>query len=145
MNKIGNIKHGKYHTRLYNIYRGMKDRCYYKSHNRYNYYGGRGISICGEWLNDFMAFYTWAIDNGYDDNLTIDRIDVNGNYEPCNCRWLTPKEQSNNRRSNVYLTYNNKTQTIKQWAEELGINYKCLWKRHKLGWSDKECLFGRYK
>lgn len=135
--------HGKTHTRLYNIYRGMKARCYNKNYQAYKNYGGRCIRICDEWLNDFMNFYNWAYENGYDDNLTIDRIDVNGNYEPNNCKWATRKQQNLNTRQNVYLTYNGKTQTMKEWAEELNIHYKVIQRRHKKGWSDKECLFGK--
>lgn len=138
------IKHGKYHTRLYHIYYKMKTRCYNKHHISYKDYGGRGIKICNEWLNDFMKFYNWAIANGYNDNLTIDRIDVNGNYEPSNCRWADRTTQSNNTRRCIYITYNGKTQTIAQWAEELGINYNTLRARKtRLKWSDVECLLGK--
>lgn len=140
----GCLKPGKSNTRLYNIYASMKKRCYNKNDiAHYKRWGGRGIVVCSEWLNDFMTFYNWAISNGYREGLTIDRIDNNKGYSPDNCRWVTNKVQANNRRSNVHLTYNGRTQTIAQWSEELGINYKCLWKRHKLGWPDKECLFGR--
>ena len=99
----------------------MKTRCTNPNHEAYHNYGGRGISICDEWMNDFQAFYDWAMANGYSDDLSIDRIDNDGNYCPENCRWATDKEQCNNQRSNHLITYNGKTQTIKQWAADLGI------------------------
>ncbi len=93
--------HGKGNSRIYHIYHGMKERCYTKSNSCYKNYGGRGIKVCDEWLHDFMAFYKWSMNNGYDDSLTIDRIDVNGNYEPKNCRWVTNIEQQRNKRNNI--------------------------------------------
>lgn len=116
--------HGQSKTKLYRVYKNVINRCYNKNHDHYKHYGGRNIKMCDEWLNDFMSFYNWAYDNGYTDMLTIDRIDNNGNYEPNNCRWVDMSVQSNNKRNTVYLTYNNKTQSMKQWANELGLNYE---------------------
>lgn len=112
--------------RLNVIYSHMKARCYNKNRWNYQYYGARGIKICDEWKNNYQAFKKWALENGYQDNLSIDRIDVNGNYCPENCRWTTDKEQKNNTRRNHYITYNGKTQSMSKWAEELNISYTVL-------------------
>lgn len=100
----GNPKHGGRYDRLYKVYHNMKNRCYNESSSDYKYYGGRGISVCDEWLNNYTAFKEWAYNNGYDDaakkgECTIDRINVNGNYEPSNCRWVDMGTQSRNRRN----------------------------------------------
>jgi len=103
--KEANLIHGKSNIRLYHIWLHMKRRCYdIKAHN-YKYYGARGITVCDEWKNDFMAFYDWAIVNGYSDDLSIDRINVNGNYEPSNCRWITMTEQQSNRRNSIKTNF----------------------------------------
>lgn len=116
-------------TRLYQIWKGMKKRCSNKKHHHYINYGGRGIDVCAEWKNDFNIFYDWAIVNGYTKNLTIDRIDVNGNYCPENCRWTTMKEQQRNRRNNHII----KGKTIAEWAEIKGVAYQKIYQQVKKG------------
>lgn len=121
------IKHGLTGTRIYRIWSNMKRRCFNPNAEHYNRYGGRGITVCDEWKNDFMSFYNWSMENGYQEDLTIDRIDNDGNYEPLNCRWATNKEQENNRGSfNINVTYKGKTQTLMQWSEEIGIPFPTL-------------------
>lgn len=93
-----NKKHGERHSRLYRVWSAMKTRCYNPNSRDYQYYGGRGIAICAEWLSDFATFQNWAMSHGYRDDLSIDRINVNGNYCPDNCRWATATEQRHNRR-----------------------------------------------
>lgn len=128
-------KHGSTNTRLYHIWSTMKRRCEtVKSGKAYKDYVLRNIKICEEW-HDFSAFQNWAFENGYTDELTIDRIDNNGNYCPENCRWVDLITQENNKRNNTWLTYNNKTQTIAQWARELGMKYNTLNERLRKGWS----------
>jgi hypothetical protein len=120
-NKFGNHqKHELTGTRIYMIWAGMKARCLKKQIKNYLRYGGRGIKVCDRWMK-FENFYE-DMRQGYSDNLTIERINNNGNYEPNNCRWATNKEQSNNRRNNHLITYKNKTQNVTQWANEYGIN-----------------------
>lgn len=126
MYKDIHTKHKKCDTRLYCIFGAVKSRCYNKNNKRYKDYGGRGIAVCDEWKDDFMSFYNWAILNGYNDTLTIDRIDVNGNYEPSNCRWVTPKQQARNRRSNRNYTINGETHCLKEWCEIVGLNYRTV-------------------
>ena len=126
---------------LYDVWNGMKKRCYYKNNPSYHSYGGRGITVCDEWIKDYMTFRNWAIENGYTRGLSIDRINNNGNYEPSNCRWSTPKQQGNNKRTNTLLTFNGKTQTMIEWAEETGMCYHALSERiSRGGWSIEKAL-----
>ena len=134
------FKHGHKGTRLYNIWKGMNDRTNRKSSRNYINYGGRGISVCKEWQS-FEVFYKWAMEHGYQDDLSIDRIDVNGNYCPENCRWANAKIQANNSRRNAKIEYKGQTLTLQQWAEKLRINKTTLWNRlNALGWSVEEAL-----
>lgn len=129
--------HGKTKTRLYRIWQAMKNRCYNKNAPSFKNYGMRGIRICQEWLCDFQVFYDWAMSNGYKEDLTIDRIDVNGNYEPSNCRWSTRTEQANNKTNNHYITIEGKTKTISQWSQIFGINPRSVSNRIQLGWREE--------
>ena len=138
--------HGMSYSRMYRIWLGMKTRCYNEKDKSYKRYGGRGIKMCDEWKHDFKAFCGWSMENGYADNLSIDRKDVNGNYEPANCRWTTQKEQANNRQHHRLLTYNGKTQTIAHWADELGIGFHTIRNRIELRhWSIEKALSTRPK
>ena len=143
--KFTHKKHGLRYTRIYKLWLSIKQRCYNPKELVYKHYGGRGIAMCEEWKNNFMSFHDWAFANGYDENVkrgecTIDRIDTNGNYEPSNCRWVTQKEQANNKRNNVLLTYKGNTHTAQQWAEILDIKYITLITRLKRGWSVEKTL-----
>lgn len=111
----------------------MKSRCFNEKNTRYAGYGGRGIIVCDEWRNDFEAFHDWAMANGYTDELTIDRIDNNGNYEPSNCRWTTVREQSNNRRSNINIDFDGATYSLKQLCELLCLPYGTIYARYNEG------------
>ena len=133
-------KHGKTDTRLYVIWKNMKSRCLNPNHNDYHLYGGRGITICKEWLDSFDAFEKWSMENGYSDDLTLDRQDVNGNYQPGNCRWITQKAQCNNTRRNIKIDFNGETHTMKEWASILNINYGTLSSRIERGWTYERAL-----
>lgn len=138
--KFHHTTHGKRNTRIYRIWRNMLNRCECKSHTEYNRYGGRGITVCDEW-KDFITFYDWAMSHGYSDDLTIDRINVNGNYCPENCRWATTKEQSRNTRRNRILEYNGKSQCVADWESETGIPRTLIQQRiDRLGWSVEKAL-----
>lgn len=122
------------YTRLNVIWRSMRQRCNDPNANNYHKYGAKNIKICKEW-DEFIVFYEWSVKNGYADDLSIDRIDSSGDYEPSNCRWATNLEQANNRSSCINITYNGETHTLSQWSIITGIEYKKLWGRiRKFNW-----------
>lgn len=125
-----NVKHNLRYSRLYNIWRHMKQRCYNSNNKKYERYGKRGITVCEEWLNDFKAFYDWSMSNGYKDDLTIDRINNDGNYEPSNCRWVNLKTQANNRSTNILITHDGETHNIKEWSLIMNKPYSTLLNRY---------------
>lgn len=136
------IIHGKSNSRLFTIWRNIKARCYNQNEPAYNNYGARGIMMCDEWIHDFQAFYDWSISNGYNDTLTIDRINVNGNYEPNNCRWANAKQQAQNRRTSKIYTINGETHCLKEWCEILNLNYRTIHKRiYNHNWDVEKALF----
>lgn len=125
---IINKKHSLSSDRLYKIFYKMKERCGNKNNKNYNQYGGRGITIYKDWLDDFVNFYNWSMDNGYEENLTIDRINNDGNYEPSNCRWVNRKIQANNRSNNKYVVYDNVKYTYSEFESKFNIPQKNLQK-----------------
>ena len=140
-------KHGYSHTKIHQKWLSMKDRCYCENDSEYRNYGGRGIKVCDEWLGKDGAknFIEWALANGWDASesrkYTIDRIDVNGNYCPENCRLVDNKIQQNNKTTNIVVTYNGETMTLKQLCEKYGKKYNTVYGRYKKGWSIERCLF----
>lgn len=133
-------KHGMANTRIYNIWQNIKRRCRNKNHPRYKDYGKRGIDICNEW-EDFNEFYQWAITNGYQDNLTIERIDNDKGYSPDNCRWITMNEQQFNKRTTHYLTYKGVTKTLTEWAKIKNMRVQTLASRiNRFHWSVEKAL-----
>jgi hypothetical protein len=132
------IKHGFDGTPLGYVRSSMQQRCYNSTHKAYKNYGGRGITICDEWLNNSKSFFDWAIKSGYHEGLTLDRIDNDGNYCPENCRWATMKEQQNNRRNNHLYVVGDVGKTIGEWALALNISVHTLLKRLKMEWSEEK-------
>lgn len=131
INLVKNHSHKMSGSRLYGIWQGMKGRCNNPNDARYDRYGGRGIVVCEEWQNSFENFYNWAIQNGYSDELTIDRKDNDGNYEPGNCRWSSNQEQCNNRCTNVKITIGNATKTLTEWCRIFELDFKTINARYK--------------
>lgn len=129
------------YLQLGKIFRGMKARCYNPRSVRYKRYGGRGIKICEEWLQDINTFRSWAVENGYKPGLSIDRINNDGDYSPDNCRWVQPKDQLSNCSINVFVEFNGKCQTLAQWSRELNIPTSTLHNRIRVhGWPIERAL-----
>lgn len=129
--------------RLYGIWKGIKVRTHNTHHKDYKYCGAKGITICDEWDKSYEAFKEWALNNGYRDDLTIDRIDNSGNYCPENCRWADLYTQANNKSNNHLITYNGKSQNMTQWAREIGVRRELIKDRLKSGWSVEDALTKR--
>lgn len=138
-------KYGFSNSRIAQIWRGMMNRCNSPRSKSYELYGGRGINVCDEWAANVENFREWALESGYTEDLTIDRIDPNGNYEPGNCRWVDMKTQQNNRRNNVLLTYDGLTRTITEWSEITGIDYTVIKARVRKGWPIERALTEKVK
>jgi len=133
-----NTKHNLCYTPIYNVWSSMKERCRNKNCKEYVHYGGRGIKICDEWM-DFNNFYNGMIGT-YKKGLSLDRINVNGNYEPSNCRWVTQLRQCNNKRNNLYLTIDGVTATLADICRSYNVGYQKVWKRLKRGWPIEEAV-----
>lgn len=142
--KLNCVDYDDYKKKRYKllcIFHSMKERCYNKNHKSYNNYGAKNIKICDEWLNNSSCFVNWALLNGYAYGLQIDRINVNGDYCPDNCRFVTQNVNANNKTNNLYINYQGKTQTLKQWCIELNLPYRKTHKRiYSYGWSIEEAF-----
>lgn len=135
------LKHGKSNTKLYDVWKSMKQRCNNDKSKDFRIYGEKGVAVCKEWADDFDAFYNWSLSNGYKEGLTIDRIDSNKNYEPSNCRWVDAKTQANNTSRNHFISYNGETHTMSEWSEIKGIKYSTLRSRiNDYNWSIEKAL-----
>lgn len=137
---IARTKHGLYQHKLMKVWGSIKQRCNNSKNKAYENYGGRGIKMCKQWENSFICFYNWSIKNGWNENLSIDRIKVNKGYYPSNCRYITMNEQKHNTRRNVFLTMNGERLTISQWSDKTNINVHTIFGRIKRGWDTKKVL-----
>ena len=124
--------HGGHGSKLYAIWVSMRNRCNNAGSTNYKWYGGRGVKVCSEW-NWFPNFQKWALANGYAEQLTIDRVNGDGNYGPDNCRWSTMKEQNNNRRDNLWINIDGQAKTIPQWSDLSGVSQSTIWERVRRG------------
>ena len=137
-----NFTHKMSKTRLYNIWIDMKKRCYDKNCKSFKDYDQRGITVCDQWRKDFVSFMNWSIENGYSEELTIDRIDGELGYSPENCRWANSITQNNNRKNSVFIEYNGEVKTIAEWCRYYGKEYKIVYQRIKtLGWDFEKAIF----
>ena len=130
----------KDNQKLYKVWCGIKQRCFNPHSNRYKNYGGRGISICDEWKNSFETFCKWALENGYKEGLSIDRIDHEKNYEPSNCRWTDEITQQNNRTNNTLYEYEGETHTLTEWSRIKGIKPKTFCTRWRRGYRGQDLM-----
>ena len=133
--KKRNTTHGLSHTKIHRVWEGMKQRCYYSKSKSYKNYGGRGIFICDEWLNDFELFYKWCVENNYNEGLHIDRIDNDKGYMPSNCRFVKPTQNNTNKRNTIYVEFKGEKVTLLSLSEKYNINYDTLWHRINSGQS----------
>ena len=134
-----NTLHGESKTRLYKIWQGMKKRCFNSNSTKYNHYGGRGIIVCDEWLQ-WDNFKQWAMDNGYQEDLTIERKNVNDNYCPENCEWIPLSQQANNRSMCHLITINGETHNVTEWSKITGLSRSCINGRLHRGWSEEDAI-----
>ena len=140
--------HNQRHTHLYEVWKGLKQRCFNPKHSSYHNYGGRGITVCKEWVNDFEAFYNWSYANGYSTEnqkdevkkLTIDRINNDGNYEPSNCRWVDRKTQASNMRTTKLITIDGETKCLSEWFRYYNLSNWTYYTRIKSGLTPQEAL-----
>lgn len=148
--KQSSLKHGgcsdNSPVRLYRIWSNMKQRCTNPNHHFYKNYGGRGITVNREWQDSYIAFRDWALSNGYSDDLTLDRIDLNGDYNSDNCRWVTYKIQANNKSTNRLITVGDRTKTLSEWSDESGVPVGTLWSRINMyGWTAEKAIFTKVR
>lgn len=135
------LTHGEMPVRLYRIWRGMKARCNNPHTKDFHYYGARGIKVCDEWMEHYESFRDWAFANGYSDTLTLDRVEVNKDYSPDNCRWVDRHTQMRNTRNNLNLTFNGETKTVTEWAEITGMERHTIsYRKNVLKWDDEKVL-----
>ena len=140
-NKKTKVKHGGRRDRLYTIWHNMKQRCFGTTYKDYPQWGGRGITVCDEWRNDYSEFKRWALSNGYDEGLSLDRIDVNGDYDPSNCRWVDWHTQAKNRTNSMNFEVNGELKNLADLADEYGIKYGTLYQRvHLYKWPIEKAL-----